>query len=62
MYSEDNLTYDAEIVEIDEDAETCVIRYKGYGNEEEKELSELMKQRKKQKPQKSDIEVIILWL
>ena len=58
VYSEDNLRYDAEIVELDEETETCVIRYRGYGNEEEKNISELMRPTKNQKPRiKSDVEV-----
>lgn len=57
VYTEDNLTYDAEIVDLDEEAETCIVRYRGYGNEEEKQFSELLQPTRKQKTrQKSDFE------
>ncbi|CAC5420280.1 SMN [Mytilus coruscus] len=49
VFTEDDLTYDAEIVDIDEEAETCIIRYRGYGNEEEKEFTELLQPTRKQK-------------
>ncbi|VDI56120.1 survival motor neuron protein [Mytilus galloprovincialis] len=55
VFTEDDLTYDAEIIDIDEEAETCMIRYRGYGNEEEKEFTELLQPTRKQKQrQKSE--------
>ncbi|XP_033634942.1 survival motor neuron protein-like [Asterias rubens] len=41
-YTEDEFIYDAVIKLIDSDTSTCWVTYIGYGNEEEKELSELM--------------------
>ncbi|WAR00621.1 SMN-like protein [Mya arenaria] len=40
-YTEDGCNYDAEIISIDNDAGTCVVRYLNYGNEEEQELAKL---------------------
>uniref|UniRef100_A0A0B6Z9K9 Tudor domain-containing protein n=1 Tax=Arion vulgaris TaxID=1028688 RepID=A0A0B6Z9K9_9EUPU len=42
IYSEDGEIYEACILSIDEDAETCTVQYVGYGNEEEHLLSNLL--------------------
>uniref|UniRef100_K1RDL1 Survival motor neuron protein n=1 Tax=Magallana gigas TaxID=29159 RepID=K1RDL1_MAGGI len=41
VFSEDGLVYDAEILSVDLQAGTCVVRYRGYGNEEEQILDNL---------------------
>ena len=41
VFSEDGLVYDAEILFVDQQAGTCVVRYRGYGNEEEHILDNL---------------------
>ncbi|XP_022333779.2 survival motor neuron protein-like [Crassostrea virginica] len=41
VFSEDGLVYDAEILSVDQQAGTCVVRYRGYGNEEEHILDNL---------------------
>lgn len=40
-FSEDGLVYDAEILSVDQQTGTCVVRYRGYGNEEEQILDNL---------------------
>ncbi|CAG5133214.1 unnamed protein product [Candidula unifasciata] len=42
VFTEDGEVYEARILSIDEDAETCTVKYIGYGNEEELPLSSLM--------------------
>ncbi|XP_060073615.1 survival motor neuron protein 1-like [Ylistrum balloti] len=42
VFSEDGLIYDADILSVDEETSTCFVRYKGYGNEEEHNLSDLL--------------------
>ncbi|XP_062602897.1 survival motor neuron protein 1-like [Saccostrea cucullata] len=41
IFSEDGLVYDAEILSVDQSAGTCIVRYRGYGNEEEQILDKL---------------------
>ena len=64
MYTEDEFIYDAVIKLIDHDSSTCWVTYLGYGNEEEKELSELMSAGSERasptRPVNGDFEVIIL--
>lgn len=59
VYTEDNILYDAEILSVDTDNETCVVCYVGYGNEEEKKLSELKVMSRKSQKQNmtSDLDV-----
>ena len=42
VYSEDELIYDAVIISLDESSNTCVVRFCGYGNEEEQNLDDLL--------------------
>ncbi|XP_033750505.1 survival motor neuron protein 1-like [Pecten maximus] len=58
VFSEDGLIYDAEILSVDEETSTCFVRYKGYGNEEEHNLSDLLLSTGRQRKQKlaSDVE------
>ncbi|RWS09467.1 survival motor neuron protein-like isoform X1 [Dinothrombium tinctorium] len=42
VYSEDKCEYEAQIVDICKDRGTCIVRYIGYGNEEEQLLTDLM--------------------
>ncbi|GAB1597332.1 survival motor neuron protein-like isoform X2 [Argonauta hians] len=42
VYTEDSLLYEAKIISIDPDHETCYVRYTGYGNEEQQLLSDLI--------------------
>lgn len=41
-WSEDGLIYPATISSIDEKRSTCVVVFKGYGNEEEQKLEDLL--------------------
>ncbi|XP_061164202.1 survival motor neuron protein-like [Saccostrea echinata] len=41
IFSEDGLVYDAEILSVDQSTRTCIVRYRGYGNEEEQILDNL---------------------
>lgn len=42
VYTEDGEIYEARILSIDVDTETCTLLYVGYGNEEEQQLSSLL--------------------
>lgn len=42
VFSEDGLIYDAEVLSVDEENSSCFVRYRGYGNEEEHNLSDLL--------------------
>lgn len=42
LYTEDNQVYKARIVSIDSESRTCMVRYLGYGNEEEQSLEDLI--------------------
>lgn len=42
VFTEDGEVYEAKILNIDEQNETCIVEYKGYGNTEEQELSKLL--------------------
>lgn len=42
VYTEDGEIYEAKILSIDSDNQTCVVRYLGYGNEEQQSLEDLM--------------------
>ena len=42
IYSEDELIYDAVIVSIDASSRTCLVKFHGYGNTEEQNLSDLL--------------------
>ena len=42
VYSEDELIYDAVIVSIDASASICVVKFCGYGNTEEQNVSDLL--------------------
>ncbi|XP_032218100.2 survival motor neuron protein 1 [Nematostella vectensis] len=42
IFSEDGLMYEAVITSIDCDAQTCIVMYQGYGNEEEQNLNDLL--------------------
>lgn len=41
-WSEDGLIYPATIASIHEERNTCVVVFKGYGNEEEQNLGDLL--------------------
>ena len=41
-YSEDGLTYDATVISLDDDGETCTVRYAYYDNEECQRLCDLI--------------------
>lgn len=41
-WSEDGLIYPATIASIDEERSTCVVVFRGYGNEEEQNLGDLL--------------------
>ncbi|KAJ8304253.1 hypothetical protein KUTeg_017836 [Tegillarca granosa] len=55
VYTEDNILYDAEIISVDTENETCVVCYVGYGNEEEKKLSELKVMSRKSQQQQQNM-------
>lgn len=42
VFSEDGLIYNAEIIEMFDHNNTCVVRYMDYGNEEEQYLTDLL--------------------
>ena len=42
IFTEDELIYNAVIISIDEETNTCVVKYDGYGNEEEQCLADLL--------------------
>lgn len=42
VYDEDGQIYEAIIASLNSEAETCVVRYVGYGNEEEKSIVDLL--------------------
>ena len=42
IYSEDELIYDAVITFVDHSSNTCVVKFCGYGNTEEQNLSDLL--------------------
>lgn len=61
VFSEDGLVYDAEILSVDQQAGTCVVRYRGYGNEEEHILDNLKPapgRRPRSQQKMSDAEVL----
>ena len=41
IFTEDDVVYEAEIRSVDPEAGTCIVRYQGYGNEEEHQLDHL---------------------
>jgi len=41
VYNEDGIEYESQIISINEENNTCVVKYVGYGNEEEKSLNDL---------------------
>ena len=49
MFSEDGQIYDATILSVNEEAGTCRVSYAGYGNEEEHNLTDLRRQRKRKR-------------
>ncbi|XP_064620600.1 survival motor neuron protein 1-like isoform X2 [Lineus longissimus] len=49
VFSEDGLVYDASILSINEDDGTCLVSYDSYGNEEEHNLSDLRRVRKRKR-------------
>lgn len=57
-YSEDNVSYEATIISIDNNEETCIVRYVGYGNEDNANLIDL-KPSKGEKVRKLQIEMAI---
>lgn len=55
VYTEDGTVYEAKIVSINTDDNTCVVRYLGYGNEEEQSLEDLIRHdRSNRKQRRSD--------
>ena len=42
VYAEDELIYDAVIISIDASSSTCVVKFCGYGNTEEQNLTDLL--------------------
>nr|XP_058963576.1 survival motor neuron protein-like [Pocillopora verrucosa] len=42
FYSEDEQIYNAVVISLDGSSNTCVVRFSGYGNEEEKNLDDLL--------------------
>lgn len=42
IYSEDGYSYEAVIASIDPVNRTCVVKYRGYGNEEKQKLEDLL--------------------
>lgn len=42
IYSEDGYSYEAVIISIDPVNRTCVVKYRGYGNEEKQKLDDLL--------------------
>lgn len=55
-FTVDGNMYEALIVELDSDAETCTIRFTGYGNEEEVSLNELMTYKQPQANKRDSLE------
>lgn len=54
VYTEDGTVYEAKIISINSKDGTCVVRYLGYGNEEEQSLEDLIRSEKSAHRQRRD--------
>lgn len=58
-YNEDNVDYEAQIISIDEDNETCVVKFIGYDNEQTVRLVDLVNSWGAEEQQKQEIEATV---
>jgi survival motor neuron protein len=53
VFSQDGLVYDATIISVHEEDGSCIVSYIGYGNEEEHNLTDLRRLRKRKRHSQS---------